>query len=51
MTVKTRIYGREYSLSCEEFEKALMRNDISRSQIEVLFIFSGMRPCYSLQAG
>ena len=28
MTVKARINGREYSLSWEEFEKALLRNDL-----------------------
>ena len=51
MTVKTRINGREYSLSWEEFEKALLRNDLSGGPIEVFAIFTGMRPCYSLQVG
>lgn len=45
MTVKARINGREYSLSWEEFEKALLRNDLSGGQIEVISIFTGMRPC------
>lgn len=51
MTVKARINGREFSLSWEEFEKALLRNDLSGGQIEVISIFTGMRPCYSLQVG
>ena len=51
MTVKIRINGREYLLSWEEFEKALMRNDLSGGPIEVLAIFRGVRPCYSLQVG
>lgn len=51
MTVKARINGREYSLSWEEFEKALLRNDLSGCQIEVISIFTGMRPCYSLRVG
>jgi len=51
MTVKARINGREYSLSWEEFEKAVLRNDLSGGQIEVISIFTGMRPCYSLQVG
>jgi hypothetical protein len=51
MTVRARINGREYSLSWEEFEKALLRNDLSVDPIEVIAIFTGMRPCYSLQVG
>lgn len=51
MTVKARINGREYTLSWEEFEKALLRNDLSGGQIEVISIFTGMRLCYSLQVG
>ena len=51
MTVKARINGREYSLSWEEFEKALLRSDLSGGQIEVISIFTGMKPCYSLQVG
>lgn len=49
--VKARINGREYSLSWEEFEKTLLRNDLSGGEIEVISIFMGMRPCYSFQAG
>lgn len=51
MMVKIRINGREFTLTWEEFEKALLRNDLSGGQIEVISIFTGMRPCYSLQAG
>lgn len=51
MTVKARINGREYSLSWEEFEKAVLRNDVTSGQIEVVSIFTGMRPCKSLQVG
>jgi len=51
MTVKARINGREYSLSWEEFEKVLLRNDLSGGPIEIISIFTGMRPCYSLQVG
>ncbi|MBJ6726375.1 hypothetical protein [Geomesophilobacter sediminis] len=51
MTVKARINGREYSLSWEEFEKAVLRNDVTGGQIEVVSIFTGMRPCKSLQVG
>ena len=51
MTVRARINGREYSLSWEEFEKAVLRNEVSRGQIEVISIIAGMRPCDSLQAG
>jgi len=51
MTVKARINGREYSLSWEEFEKAVLRNEVSSGQIEVISIFTGVRPCYSLQVG
>jgi hypothetical protein len=45
MTVKARINGREFSLSWEEFEKVLLRNEVSSGQIEVISIFTGMRPC------
>lgn len=51
MTVKARINGREFSLSWEEFEKAVLRNDVTSGQIEVVSIFTGMRPCQSLQVG
>ena len=51
MTVKARINGREYSLSWEEFERAVLRNEVSNGQIEVISIFTGMSPCYSLQVG
>ncbi len=51
MTVKARINGREYSLSWEEFERAVLRNEVSNGQIEVISIFTGARPCYSLQVG
>ena len=51
MTVKARINGREYSLSWEEFERAVLRNDVSSGQIEVISILAGMQPCYSLQVG
>jgi hypothetical protein len=45
MTVRARINGREYSLSWEEFEKAVLRNEVSSGQIEVISIFAGVRPC------
>lgn len=51
MTVKARINGREYSLSWEEFEKAVLRNDVTCGQIEVVSISTGMKPCKSLQVG
>jgi hypothetical protein len=50
MTVKARINGREYSLSWEEFEKAVLRNDLSGGFIEVISI-AGMNLCHSLQVG
>jgi hypothetical protein len=51
MTVKARINGREYSLSWEEFERAVLRHNVSGGQIEVISIFAGMLPCHSLQVG
>ncbi len=51
MTVKARINGREFSLSWEEFERAVLRNEVSNGQIEVISILTGVRPCYSLQVG
>ncbi|SNB45482.1 hypothetical protein [Geobacter sp. DSM 9736] len=51
MTVRARINGREFSLSWEEFEKAVLRNNFSDGEIEVIYILSGGRPCYSLQVG
>ena len=51
MTVKARINGREFSLSWEEFERAVLRNEVSSGQIEIISIFTGMSPCYSLQVG
>ncbi len=51
MTVRARNNGREYSLSWEEFERAVLRNEVSNGQIKVISILAGMRPCYSLQAG
>jgi hypothetical protein len=51
MTVRTRINGREYSLTWEEFENAVLRNDLSAGQIEVIAILTRARPCESLQAG
>ena len=51
MTVRARINGREYSLSWEEFERAVLRHDVSGGQIEVISIFAGMLPCHSLQVG
>lgn len=51
MTVRARINGREYSLSWEEFERAVLTKEVYEGQIEVISIFAGMRPCYSLQVG
>ena len=44
MSVRARINGREFTLSWEEFEKALMKNDLSGGEFEVLAIISGVRP-------
>ena len=45
MSVRARINGREFTLSWEEFEKALHRNNIVGDEFEVLAIFSGVKPC------
>jgi hypothetical protein len=44
MSVRARINGREFTLSWEEFEKALMKNDLSGGEFEVLAIISGVKP-------
>jgi len=45
MSVRARINGREFTLSWEEFEKALHRNNIVGGEFEVLAIYAGGRPC------
>ncbi len=45
MSVRARINGREFTLSWEEFEKALHRNNIAGGEFEVLAIYVGGRPC------
>lgn len=44
MKVRTRINGREFTLSWEEFEKALLRRNLSGGEFEVLAIISGVKP-------
>ncbi len=44
MSVRARINGREFTLSWEEFENALMKNDLSGGEFEVLAIISGVKP-------
>jgi len=44
MSVRARINGREFTLSWEEFEKALMKSDLSGGEFEVLAIISGVKP-------
>ena len=44
MSVRARINGREFTLSWEEFEKALMRSNLSEGEFEVLTIFTGVKP-------
>ena len=44
MSVRARINGREFTLSWEEFEKALMRNNLSGGEFEILSIFTGVNP-------
>lgn len=44
MSVRARINGREFTLSWEEFEKALQRNNLAGGEFEVLAILSGVRP-------
>jgi len=38
MSVRARINGREFTLTWEEFEKALLRSDLSGEEFEVLSI-------------
>ncbi len=38
MSVRTRINGRDFTLSWEEFEKALLRRDLSDGVMEILSI-------------
>jgi len=45
MSVRARINGREFTLSWEEFEKALHRNNFVGGEFEVLAIYAGGRPC------
>ena len=44
MSVRARINGREFTLSWEEFEKALMRSNLSGGEFEILSIFTGVKP-------
>jgi hypothetical protein len=44
MSVRARINGREFTLSWEEFEKALLRRNLSGGEFEVLAIISGVKP-------
>jgi len=44
MSVRARINGREFTLSWEEFEKALHRNNFVGGEFEVLAIYAGGRP-------
>jgi len=44
MSVRARINGREFTLSWEEFEKALHRNNIVGGEFEVLAIYAGGKP-------
>jgi hypothetical protein len=44
MSVRARINGREFTLSWEEFEKALHRSNIVGGEFEVLAILSGVKP-------
>ncbi len=44
MSVRARINGREFTLSWEEFEKALMRSNLSGGEFEILTIFTGVKP-------
>lgn len=44
MSVRARINGREFTLSWEEFEKALHRSNLAGGEFEVLAIFSGVKP-------
>lgn len=45
MSVRARINGREFTLSWEEFEKALSRCNISGGEFEILQIMAGGKPC------
>jgi hypothetical protein len=38
MTIRARINGREFTLTWEEFEKALLRSDLSGREFEVISI-------------
>ncbi len=44
MSVRARINGREFTLSWEEFEKALRRSNLSGAEFEILAIISGVKP-------
>ncbi len=44
MSVRARINGREFTLSWEEFEKALHRSNLAGGEFEVLAILSGVKP-------
>ena len=44
MSVRARINGREFTLSWEEFEKALHRSNLAGGEFEVLAILTGVKP-------
>ena len=44
MSVRARINGREFTLSWEEFEKALQRSNLAGGEFEILTIFTGVKP-------
>ena len=44
MSVRARINCREFTLSWEEFEKALQRSNLAGGEFEVLAILSGVKP-------
>ncbi len=44
MSVRARINGRDFTLSWEEFEKALHRSNIVGGEFEVLAIFPEVKP-------
>ena len=43
MSVRARINGREFTLTWEEFMKALMRRDPTEGEFVVLSIYAGMK--------
>jgi hypothetical protein len=45
MSVRARIDSREFTLSWEEFEKALSRSNLAGGEFEVLAMYAGRRPC------